>query len=494
MAGHGGSGAAAPWFTLRVDGASRGNPGPAAIGVVLEGHGAREEIGEFIGVTTNNVAEYRALIRGLEAARARGVRRVRVFSDCELLVRQLRGEYRVKSEQLQGLAAEARRLLAGFEAVELRHVPRSENALADRLANAALDARAAPVSPRLAPPLPSTDADGCAGQEAAALRRVALRLVDAFTDRPLTGNAAGVVPDAGGLGDAEMQALARELGASETAFVLPSSDERARFRLRFFTPRREVPLCGHATLAAVHVLTFEGRLALPDAGRARFLVETGAGLLGVLVDAEGGAAGAVWLELAEPRFRPCPCEAGEVAAALGLAAADLHPALPPVLAYSGLWHLLVPLAAREALARAEPDQARLAALNARLGVHTTHVYAAPPEPPVYRTEARAFAPVIGVAEDPQTGTANGALGAWLAHRGWLVRADGPGDEAGFLLSVEQGSFVGRPGEVHVRVEEAGEGAGPDAGPRWRVAVGGRAVIAVRGEAFLPPAPGCCGPG
>ncbi len=504
------------WFTLRVDGASRGNPGPAAIGVVVEDGGEREEIGEFIGFATNNVAEYRALIRGLEEARARGAARVRVFSDSQLLVRQMRGEYRVKDGRLAGLAREARRLMAAFAAVELRHVPREENAAADRLANAALDrqargaAGAAPVHPGSPAPAPPPAPVASAAPAPPPVRRVAVRLVDAFTDLPLTGNAAGVVLDADGLEEGEMQALARELGASETVFVLsPSGGGPARWRLRYFTPAREVPLCGHATLAAVHLLAVEGRIQVPAGGRRRLVVETGVGPRHVEVEAGEGGAGPVWLELAPPGFRPFAGDAADLAALLGLAVGDLHPLLPPALAYSGLWHLLVPVAAPEVLDRLRPEGGRLAALNAALGVHTTHVYAAPPSPPVTSLAARDFAPLLGIAEDPQTGTASGALAAWLAARGWLAApahpgatsADGEEGAAGsggagrrWSLTVAQGASVGRPGRVRVRVEapvEAPAEARPgcEDGEAWpaRVWVGGCSAVSLRGEAYLPAA-------
>jgi len=132
---------AAPDVTLCIDGASRGNPGRAAIGVVaMRGGRAVREIGEAIGITTNNVAEYRALLRALAEAEALGARSVRVQSDSELLVRQLRGEYRVRSDQLAPLHRAAMARLRTFEAVTIVYVPREQNRAADALANQALDA------------------------------------------------------------------------------------------------------------------------------------------------------------------------------------------------------------------------------------------------------------------------------------------------------------------------------------------------------------------
>jgi ribonuclease HI len=131
-------------LALYIDGASRGNPGPAGIGVVIKDPAGRTvaEISEFIGRGTNNVAEYRALIRGLEEAANLGARTVTVRSDSELLVRQLKGEYKVKSPDLSPLHLEAHRLLKGFGRTSVERIARGENAAADALANRALDAGA----------------------------------------------------------------------------------------------------------------------------------------------------------------------------------------------------------------------------------------------------------------------------------------------------------------------------------------------------------------
>jgi len=126
---------------LRVDGGSRGNPGPGAIGVVLEDDRGKvvEEIGRTIGVTTNNIAEYRALLTGLERAEALGVEELTVFSDSELLVKQVNGQYRVKNEGLKPLYDEVLLRLRRFPQVHIEHVRREKNAAADRLVNQALD-------------------------------------------------------------------------------------------------------------------------------------------------------------------------------------------------------------------------------------------------------------------------------------------------------------------------------------------------------------------
>ncbi|HVC19544.1 MAG TPA: ribonuclease HI family protein [Vicinamibacterales bacterium] len=127
--------------TIYIDGGSRGNPGPAAFGVRIEdGDGALvAELRESLGIATNNVAEYRGLLAALTWAVSHGHRQVRVRSDSELLVKQMRGEYRVKNAGLQPLHQQARSLVARLERVTFEHVPRSRNKEADRLANLAMD-------------------------------------------------------------------------------------------------------------------------------------------------------------------------------------------------------------------------------------------------------------------------------------------------------------------------------------------------------------------
>jgi ribonuclease HI len=138
--------------TLRTDGGSRGNPGPAGAGFVIEVDGVVVcGAGRFLGETTNNVAEYEALVWGLENVSALGHRRVRVLADSELVVRQVTGVYRVKNAGLKPLFLRACELLRGFESTEVAHVRREENALADSLANEAMDARGTVGSPACQP-------------------------------------------------------------------------------------------------------------------------------------------------------------------------------------------------------------------------------------------------------------------------------------------------------------------------------------------------------
>jgi ribonuclease HI len=131
-----------PKLTVNVDGGARGNPGPAAIGVVVrDADGAVvESVGETIGRQTNNVAEYQALLRGIELAAAHGATEVELIGDSELVVRQIEGRYKVKNAAMKDLHAAAKKALAKFDSWSIRHVKRAQNADADKLVNEALDA------------------------------------------------------------------------------------------------------------------------------------------------------------------------------------------------------------------------------------------------------------------------------------------------------------------------------------------------------------------
>jgi ribonuclease HI len=131
-------------LTLQFDGGSRGNPGPAGIGVVVSASDGTPVVtlGRFIGRATNNVAEYRGLITAMEEALRLGAKRIIIRGDSELVIKQMRGEYRVKSPDMKPLYAQAQDLLAQFDSAKIEHNLRGKNALADKLANLAMDRKA----------------------------------------------------------------------------------------------------------------------------------------------------------------------------------------------------------------------------------------------------------------------------------------------------------------------------------------------------------------
>ncbi len=141
MRGEGTQETASGWFTAHCDGGARGNPGPAGYGAVIDDPEGRvvARLSEYLGRQTNNYAEYKGLLAVLEWALGHGARRLRVVSDSELMVRQMKGRYKVKSPGLRPLWEEAQRRALKLEAFEMRHTMRGGNKEADRLANAAMD-------------------------------------------------------------------------------------------------------------------------------------------------------------------------------------------------------------------------------------------------------------------------------------------------------------------------------------------------------------------
>jgi ribonuclease HI len=160
--------------TMHIDGAARGNPGPAAYAIVLQRPGQPVvEEAQPIGTATNNVAEYTALVEGLQLAAEVGVKRLAVFSDSELMVKQIKGEYRVKNEDLRPLYEEAKQLARGFEQFAITHVRREQNKRADEIGNDALDGR--PRRRGQPPPPPAARAAARPKPPAAAVTDAAVR-------------------------------------------------------------------------------------------------------------------------------------------------------------------------------------------------------------------------------------------------------------------------------------------------------------------------------
>ncbi|UTF52136.1 PhzF family phenazine biosynthesis protein [Natronosalvus rutilus] len=283
--------------------------------------------------------------------------------------------------------------------------------------------------------------------------------VDAFTDEPLAGNPAGVVPDANDLSETQMQAIANEMAVSETAFLLES--DNADRRIRYFTPTQEVDLCGHATIASFAWLAEHGDL---EPGTST--LETNVGVLEIDVEADG----TVWMTQDNPTIREVDLGYGEVADALGVDQAGLEGVaadLPLAVSSTGLPFLQVPITYLSDVGGAEPDATAVAALANRVDAAGVYLFTFDALEAESTLHGRAFAPGAGVPEDPVTGTASGAAGAYLEHFGAF-------DDFPEELRLEQGHYVDRPGLVRVRVGD-------------QVQVGGRAVTVLDGSLQVPEA-------
>lgn len=282
-------------------------------------------------------------------------------------------------------------------------------------------------------------------------------LVDAFTDTPLAGNAAGVVPDATGLTDTQLAAIARELAVSETAFVLDS--DRASRRLRYFTPRTEIDLCGHATIATHAHLYADGRI---DSGTHD--LETNVGVIEVEVTDDG----TVWMTQNSPRVTEVDVATDRVATALDLpSAAITEMELPIAVASTGLPFLVVPVTFLEPLGAAEPDFDAVADLAETYDAEGVYAFTFDTVSADSTLHARCFLPGAGIDEDPVTGTASGAVGAYL-------RTVDAFDSLPEEMVFEQGHFLDRPGQVRVRAHE-------------EIRVGGTATTTLDGTLRVPPA-------
>lgn len=289
--------------------------------------------------------------------------------------------------------------------------------------------------------------------------------VDAFTRTPFAGNPAGVVPRAAGLTDHQMQAIARELNNSETAFLLPARSEDHQVRIRYFTPTMEVPSCGHATIAAHYVRALELGL---DPGR--YWHRIGIGTLPVDLERVDGDY-RVFVTQRRPEFSAPlpPGPRATVLDALGLAPDDLDGRGPVQIVDTGHSKLIVPLRERDRLHALRPDMRALARLGETLSHRGVFVFTLDAEEAGILAHARMFAPHIGIDEDPVTGNGHGPLGAFLAAHDLAARS---GSELCFRS--KQGEAMGRPGTAHVRVSiEDGRPA--------RVRVGGDAVVVFRTE-------------
>jgi trans-2,3-dihydro-3-hydroxyanthranilate isomerase len=274
--------------------------------------------------------------------------------------------------------------------------------------------------------------------------------IDVFAVTPLTGNPVAVVPDADRLTPPQMQAIAREFNQSETAFIVAPQRPGATVRLRSFTPiGAEVFGAGHNALGCWLWLALAGLLpdgaieAVPGAGRAGLAQQIGDDVLPVRVRREPDGTVVVSMEQSPPQFGEILDEREVLAAALGLAPDDLVADDPAQVVSTGAGHLLVSLRDRAAVDRAVPDAAPLAAALARAGGEGCYIYAREsPAGDDAAAYARFFNPVMGIAEDPATGTAAGPLAALLIRRGQL--------EAGPAV-IEQGRALGRPSRIGVRV-------------------------------------------
>ena len=297
--------------------------------------------------------------------------------------------------------------------------------------------------------------------------------LDVFTHTPLAGNPLAVFPFAGGFSDATMQAIAREMNLSETAFVTES--DNATRRVRFFTPTAELPLAGHPTIGTWWLLAELGALDLPRNGTVRVTQETGAGVLAVDIRLTDGAPTEVAMTQPLPDFGLPVADRERLGTALGGNGNTVGEGPTAQVVTTALPQLMVPVASLEILQSLPSGGAGagLAAFLREFGTDCAMCYTMETVDPNATAHCRMFAPGLGVPEDPATGSAAGALASYLVWHGIVPPHDGVG-----RILVEQGLEIRRPSLIHAKIS-VGKG-----GEITQVLVGGQAVTIITGEVTL----------
>jgi trans-2,3-dihydro-3-hydroxyanthranilate isomerase len=293
--------------------------------------------------------------------------------------------------------------------------------------------------------------------------------MNAFTDQPFSGNPAGVVLDGDSLSDPQMQLIAPQLNnISETVYVCRSSEPSANLRLRYFTSTTEVDLCGHATISALFALAASGRLEGENENRV-IRAQTRSGVLDLGLEFVDGEL--AWASMTQPvPEHQLPSAPGQAAAILGLDAATIRNELQIACASTGIWSCYVPLVDRDALAAISIDYERIESLwpenKEFAGIYPFVITGGNSQTNSLQTQGRFFCPPkFGIAEDPVTGTASGALAAYLIRQGAMSAAG--------ELEAHQGIEMGSPGQLLVRQTKTGA-----------IEIRGQAVSIYRGHLTL----------
>ncbi len=327
--------------------------------------------------------------------------------------------------------------------------------------------------------------------------------LDVFTDRALCGNPLAVFPEAEGLTDEEMHKIAREMNLSETVFVLkpegiaaaekgtalekgkqPSDSvgneagpTKVLRRLRIFTPAREIPFAGHPVVGTWNALAREGVVPVPENGNGwtRIRHELGIGILPVDIEFQDGQPVQVVMTQGKPVIGAVledSHEQAEIARALGRASEDLDESLPLQIISTGLPSLAVPIRSLADLSHCRVNAGLLAEIYTRVGATACYAFSRETiEIGEARAHARLFAPADNISEDPATGSAAGALGAYLVYHG-VSGADSVDGKVRFVI--EQGDFINRPSRINIEVKGK-------LGSIYEVRVGGPSVVVAHGE-------------
>jgi trans-2,3-dihydro-3-hydroxyanthranilate isomerase len=297
---------------------------------------------------------------------------------------------------------------------------------------------------------------------------------DVFTSVVFGGNPVAVFPDAEGLSKGEMQKIARELNLSETTFVLPPTDPDADVHVRFFTPATELPFAGHPTIGTHVVLAQLGRYEIiGPVTRIWQQIQVGTLPVDLITDPDGTTNRAVMTQ-DEARHGPILEDSGRLAEAMGLEMQDIHPDLPVQVFSTGLPGLIVPLVSLDAIRRIELNVGLFNEICRAMSVTGAEVFTLETLDKAHHVHVRNFDPLVGVFEDPATGSMAGALGAYLLQKGVFPYEP---EQSTTHLVVEQGYEMGRPSLLEVEVDIRD-------GAIAEVRVGGQVVIVLDGTLRL----------
>ncbi|MGE3180506.1 MAG: PhzF family phenazine biosynthesis protein [Phycisphaerae bacterium] len=304
------------------------------------------------------------------------------------------------------------------------------------------------------------------------MKKLPFMLVDAFAERAMTGNPAGIVFCDTPLSDAQMRAMAREVNASETSFLTDIQPDGSA-TLRWFTPRVEMDFCGHATVAAAHALYARSRASNRGDGQLSYRFSTRSGVLPVTGEIAGDATADAplwWLEMPVPKLEPARVNALKLANVLGCALDDFDTSIPMLKTRAGV--LIVFVSSWQILANLRPNFGALAEWCFEnqlrdVGVSTTKTLS-----PMIHASSRFFAPVCGIDEDPVTGTLHGPLCRILAEHNLA-----PHHEGIYAMNCLQGIPDGRGGKV-VGLVDTRES-------ELRVKIAGKCWVSIEGEICVP---------
>ncbi|EEM70753.1 MULTISPECIES: PhzF family phenazine biosynthesis protein [Bacillus] len=263
---------------------------------------------------------------------------------------------------------------------------------------------------------------------------------DAFTNKPNMGNPAGIVLDADGLTEEEMQRIAEKVGFNETSFVL--SSEVAHIRMRYFTPGYEMDLCGHGTVGTIYALRERGLLE----EKASLTIETKAGILPIQIVINENGETFIKMRQAAPQFKDFAGSKEELARSIGLEVNDLDVSLPIVYGSTGNWTVIVPIKNLNACERMKPNNAAFPSVLKEIPNASIHPICLETYDEKVHMHGRHFSSAYaGTIEDPVTGTASGVMGAYYAT---YVEKDFDHE---MELIVEQGQEIHKDGRVTVYV-------------------------------------------